>query len=190
VGIGCSFPVTKRPKGKADNSPSYNAEVKNKWSYTSTPPCVFKTCTRTVLPLRIQVSWDVTLRLSACRCWRFEDTTILPDVCNYTHNDTQSRPTKLEFSAKPLPENKQIGLYNGDEPRSLWSRKWIFVSNVDEVYLRSDIKKNHSLTQHRYTLSGSLVSALLRNHRQTLFSIKSRPVKYILAYRIERWHIG
>jgi hypothetical protein len=30
----------KRPKCEADHSPSSSAEVKNAWSYTSTPSCV------------------------------------------------------------------------------------------------------------------------------------------------------
>ena len=109
--IGYSFPCDK-----ACHSSSCNLEVKNEWSYASTPPCAFKICTRTVLPLRMQVSWDVTLRFSACSCRRFEGTTIFPDVRDYTPDDMKLLPRKLEFSATRLSENKIsqpiISLYN------------------------------------------------------------------------------
>jgi hypothetical protein len=35
---GGSFPGVKRPGREADHSPPSSAEVKNEWSYTSTPP--------------------------------------------------------------------------------------------------------------------------------------------------------
>jgi hypothetical protein len=35
---GGSFPGVKRPGREADHSPPSSAEVKNTWSYTSTPP--------------------------------------------------------------------------------------------------------------------------------------------------------
>jgi hypothetical protein len=34
------FPGEKRLGREADYSPSYSAEVKNEWSYTSTPTCL------------------------------------------------------------------------------------------------------------------------------------------------------
>jgi hypothetical protein len=34
-------PGVKRPRREADHSPPSSAEVKNAWSYTSTPPYVF-----------------------------------------------------------------------------------------------------------------------------------------------------
>ena len=37
----------RRMCGKADRSPRSNAEAQIKWSYTSTPPYVFKECTLT-----------------------------------------------------------------------------------------------------------------------------------------------
>jgi hypothetical protein len=33
-------PEVKRKMCEADHSPSFNADVKNEWSYTSTPPCL------------------------------------------------------------------------------------------------------------------------------------------------------
>jgi hypothetical protein len=38
MGTGGSFPGVKRPGREADHSPPSSAEVKNSWSYTSTPP--------------------------------------------------------------------------------------------------------------------------------------------------------
>jgi hypothetical protein len=38
-----AFPGIKRPGREADHSPPSNAEVKNAWSYTSTPQYVFMT---------------------------------------------------------------------------------------------------------------------------------------------------
>jgi hypothetical protein len=38
VGTKGSFPGVKRPGREADKSPPCSAEVKNVWSYTSTPP--------------------------------------------------------------------------------------------------------------------------------------------------------
>lgn len=140
------------PCDKAYHSPSCNLEVKNEWSCTSSPPCAFKICTRTVLPLRIQVSWDVTLRFSAFSCRRFEGTTIFPDVRDYTPDDIESRPRKLEFSATPLSENKIsqpiISFYNTNRSVFIIESNCVFcevgsdffVSNVDEVYFRSYIK--------------------------------------------------
>jgi hypothetical protein len=37
------FPGIKRPGREADHSPPSGADVKNAWSYTSTPPYVFVT---------------------------------------------------------------------------------------------------------------------------------------------------
>jgi hypothetical protein len=37
MGTRGSFPGVKRPGREADHSPPYSAEVKNVWSYTSTP---------------------------------------------------------------------------------------------------------------------------------------------------------
>jgi hypothetical protein len=37
VATGGSFPSLRRPEREADHSPLYRAEVKNVWSYTSTP---------------------------------------------------------------------------------------------------------------------------------------------------------
>jgi hypothetical protein len=39
---GVLSPEVKRPKYEADSSSPSTAEVKNTWSYTSTPPYVFK----------------------------------------------------------------------------------------------------------------------------------------------------
>jgi hypothetical protein len=41
MGTRGSFPGVKRPGREADHSPSSRAEVKNAWSYTSTPQYVF-----------------------------------------------------------------------------------------------------------------------------------------------------
>jgi hypothetical protein len=41
VGTRGSFPGGKRPGREADHSPPSSAEVKNAWSYTSTPQYVF-----------------------------------------------------------------------------------------------------------------------------------------------------
>jgi hypothetical protein len=38
MGTKGSFPGGKRPGREADHSPPSSAEVKNVWSYTSTPP--------------------------------------------------------------------------------------------------------------------------------------------------------
>jgi hypothetical protein len=38
MGAGNSFPRVKQPGCEADHSPPSSAEVKNAWSYTSTPP--------------------------------------------------------------------------------------------------------------------------------------------------------
>jgi hypothetical protein len=38
MGTRGSFPGVKRPGREADHSPPCSAEVKNAWSYTSTPP--------------------------------------------------------------------------------------------------------------------------------------------------------
>jgi hypothetical protein len=38
VGTRGSLPRVKRPEREADHSPPSSAEVKNAWSYTSTPP--------------------------------------------------------------------------------------------------------------------------------------------------------
>jgi hypothetical protein len=38
MGTGGSFSGVKRPGSEADHSPPSSAEVKNAWSYTSTPP--------------------------------------------------------------------------------------------------------------------------------------------------------
>jgi hypothetical protein len=38
---GAVSPDVKRPRREADHSPASTAEVKNAWSYTSTPPYVF-----------------------------------------------------------------------------------------------------------------------------------------------------
>jgi hypothetical protein len=38
MGTRGSFPGVKRPGREADHSPPSSAEVKNIWSYTSTPP--------------------------------------------------------------------------------------------------------------------------------------------------------
>jgi hypothetical protein len=42
MGTRDCFPGVKRPGREADHSPPYSAEVKNAWSYTSTPQYVFK----------------------------------------------------------------------------------------------------------------------------------------------------
>jgi hypothetical protein len=50
MGTGVCFPGVKRPGRKSDYSPPSSAEVKNAWSYTSTPQyvfmvwCLFKQC--------------------------------------------------------------------------------------------------------------------------------------------------
>jgi hypothetical protein len=36
--LAALFPQVKRPEREADHSPQSTAEVKNAWSYTSTPP--------------------------------------------------------------------------------------------------------------------------------------------------------
>jgi hypothetical protein len=41
VGTGDLTPEVKRPVREADKSPPSNVEVKNEWSYTSTPPYAF-----------------------------------------------------------------------------------------------------------------------------------------------------
>jgi hypothetical protein len=42
TGYRCYFPGIKRPGLDVDRSPPSNAEVKNEWSYTSTPPiCLY-----------------------------------------------------------------------------------------------------------------------------------------------------
>jgi hypothetical protein len=41
MGTRGSFPGLKRPRREADHSPPYSAEVKNEWSYTSTPQYAF-----------------------------------------------------------------------------------------------------------------------------------------------------
>jgi hypothetical protein len=41
MGTGSSSPVVKRPGREADHSPPLSDEVKNAWSYTSTPKYVF-----------------------------------------------------------------------------------------------------------------------------------------------------
>jgi hypothetical protein len=43
MGTRDSFPGVKRPGRETDNSPPSSAEVKNAWSYTSTPQYVFMT---------------------------------------------------------------------------------------------------------------------------------------------------
>jgi hypothetical protein len=40
--LGALFLVVKRPGREADHSPPSSAEVRNAWSYTSTPQYVFK----------------------------------------------------------------------------------------------------------------------------------------------------
>jgi hypothetical protein len=40
------------PGHKAKSSPKFSAELKNEWSYTSTPPHTFIVCTGTILPLQ------------------------------------------------------------------------------------------------------------------------------------------
>jgi hypothetical protein len=40
MGTRGSFPGVKRPGREADHSPPISAEIKNAWSYTSTPPCL------------------------------------------------------------------------------------------------------------------------------------------------------
>jgi len=42
MGTRGSFPRVKGPGREADHSAPSSAEVKNAWSYTSTPPHVFK----------------------------------------------------------------------------------------------------------------------------------------------------
>jgi len=37
MGAGSSFPGVRRPERKANHSPQSSAEIKNVWSYTSTP---------------------------------------------------------------------------------------------------------------------------------------------------------
>jgi hypothetical protein len=44
MGTGCSFLGVKLPGCEANNSPSSSAEVKNVWSYTSTPQYAFIAC--------------------------------------------------------------------------------------------------------------------------------------------------
>jgi len=44
MGTRGSFPMIKRLRGEADHSSEFSAEVKNAWSYTSTPQYVFKAC--------------------------------------------------------------------------------------------------------------------------------------------------
>jgi hypothetical protein len=41
MGTGVSFPGVKRPEHEANHSPTAGVEVKNAWSYTSTPQYVF-----------------------------------------------------------------------------------------------------------------------------------------------------
>jgi hypothetical protein len=41
MGIGGSSPEEKQPRHEADHSPPSSAEVKNAWSYTSTPSILF-----------------------------------------------------------------------------------------------------------------------------------------------------
>jgi len=41
MALGALTPGLKRPGREANHSPPSNAEVKNKWSYTSTPTYVF-----------------------------------------------------------------------------------------------------------------------------------------------------
>jgi len=41
MGTGVLSPGVKWPGREADHSPTYNAEVKNAWSYNSTSPYVF-----------------------------------------------------------------------------------------------------------------------------------------------------
>jgi hypothetical protein len=43
MGSGGSIPGVKRPEREADHSPPSSTEVKNAWSYTSTPLYVFMT---------------------------------------------------------------------------------------------------------------------------------------------------
>jgi hypothetical protein len=50
IGTGNYFSGVKRSKRKADHPPfPSNVEIKNKWSYTSTPPLAFTNATRTTL---------------------------------------------------------------------------------------------------------------------------------------------
>jgi hypothetical protein len=44
VGTGALSPGVKRPGREADHLPLSNAEVKNTWSYTSTPPYFIALC--------------------------------------------------------------------------------------------------------------------------------------------------
>jgi len=43
-------PRIRRPEHKAEDSPPYISEVRNEWSYTSTPPCVFMLWIRKTSP--------------------------------------------------------------------------------------------------------------------------------------------
>jgi hypothetical protein len=49
----------KPKRREADNTP-YCAEVKNMWSYTSTPPYAFMYCIRTALPFYIFSEHKIT----------------------------------------------------------------------------------------------------------------------------------
>jgi len=41
MGASCSFPRVKWPGCENDHAPPYSTEVKNEWSFTSTPQYVF-----------------------------------------------------------------------------------------------------------------------------------------------------
>jgi hypothetical protein len=54
MGTGCrSFDVIDRPDREADRSRQYSAEVKNRWSYTSILPYVFRAWDRRTSPLTL-----------------------------------------------------------------------------------------------------------------------------------------
>jgi hypothetical protein len=54
-GYRVSFLGVKRQRCEVDHSPPSSAEVRNEWSYTSTPPYIFMACIGTTFLLRLYV---------------------------------------------------------------------------------------------------------------------------------------
>jgi hypothetical protein len=54
-------------KAEADQSRPYKAEVKNEWSYFSTPPYAFMPCRHKLLPVTLQFlcCWDLAVHSKA-----------------------------------------------------------------------------------------------------------------------------
>jgi hypothetical protein len=70
MGIGGSYTGLKRPGSEADHSPPSRAEVKNTWSYNSTPPYTFtEWC---LVKHRDEITFTFTFKcdvLTVAMCW-------------------------------------------------------------------------------------------------------------------------